>query len=52
MTKPSVTASENKPKHSSHRSRNGGKELPTFGRSLVDKGLQQETSSTPLPTLK
>jgi len=47
-----AAANENKPKCSSHRCRNEGKELLTFGRPQVGRDLQQEMPSPPLPTLK
>jgi len=52
VTKSSTTANENKPKCSSHRCRNEGKELLTFGRPHVGRDLWQEIPSPPLPTPK
>ena len=52
MAKSLATANENKPKCSSHRLRNEGKELLTFGRPQLGRDLQQEMPSPPLPNLK
>ena len=52
VEKSSATANKNMAKCSSHKHKNEGKELPTFRRPQVDRDLQQEIPSPPLPTLK
>jgi len=52
VAKSLAAANKNKPKCSSHRCRNKGRELLTFGRQQVNRDLHKEMPPPPLPTLK